>query len=1213
MKPNARARGRSWLADLPIQAKLGLAFVAVLGLFALSTLGYFLTQRDLSQARTALVRTGAGVTAIEQMFGEALNQDSALRGYLLTGDEEYLEPYDTGWAAYQQAQSDARRLVEGDAAQSARLDRALQIMQQWREEVAEPAISFRRKLGSAIEAVNLEAVEAGRKKSDELRALLREMRQTQEEHMLEESARLEYTVRRSQLTTGVVFVAGVITVLLALGFASRQITRPMAHLTLLMQRLSRGDTAIEVPELQRKDELGAISRGLEAFRQAKASADTESWIKAQLADLNGAMQSTDNERAFAQVLLRRMCPLIGVTRAAFFVHDEARERLGWVAGYGDVDRTASHASFRLGEGLVGECAAQRAPMQVSPVPPDYVRIASGLGEAAPRDLQLQPVVGVSGLLGVIELAALERLTDPQQRLLEQAVEMAGLVLEAILRTQRTKELLAQSQAQAEELQATGEALRAQQEELHSTNESLQEKNKLLEVQQQKLRDSEAEMRAQSEELRVANEELAEKSRVVNESNRQLQEAQRLLEQKAQDLERASRYKSEFLANMSHELRTPLNSLLILGKSFADNEDGNLTPDQIESAKIIYDSGNNLLRLINDILDLSKVEAGKVQLVEEAVFLRDFATVLERNFRPVARDRGLEFRVEYGEGLPDAIVSDSAKLQQVLTNLLGNSFKFTERGGVTLLVRRPRAGEAVPPVLDPAAAVVFAVRDSGIGVAPEKLDKIFGAFEQVDASTSRKYGGTGLGLSISRGLVQLLGGDIRVESSPGEGSTFLVYLGETPAARPESVVAAPPEWPPAAVRPAAPAPAPASAASTPAPERPAMASRSILVIEDDAAFAKILADTVQRRGFRALVAADGEAGLALASQERPLGILLDLKLPGIDGWEVMRRLKDDAALRTIPVHIVSAEPDEVRGRELGAVGFMTKPLSRENIDKALDRVLHFTAGHVRRVLLVEDDAVARADVKRLLASEDVAVVETRSGAEGLEHLAAGGFDCVILDLQLPDMNGVEFLDRAARNGPLPPVVVNTAGELSTDQNLKLRAYTDSIVVKGARSRERLLDEVTLFLHSIRKPAGPAAPAANGSDKDLADKDLSGKTVLIVDDDMRNIFALSKTLRNRGMHVLMAQDGSKALSQLDSSGDRVDIVLMDIMMPGMDGYETTRAIRKNDRFARLPVIGVTAKAMRGDREKCLEAGANDYLAKPIDVDKLLSVMRVWVNRA
>jgi CheY-like chemotaxis protein len=489
-----------------------------------------------------------------------------------------------------------------------------------------------------------------------------------------------------------------------------------------------------------------------------------------------------------------------------------------------------------------------------------------------------------------------------------------------------------------------------------------------------------------------------------------------------------------------------------------------------------------------------------------------------------------------------------------------------------------------------------------------MDKIFGAFQQVDASTSRKYGGTGLGLSISRGLTQLLGGGIRVQSSPGQGSTFLVYLRESPLQREGSVVTAPPERAAAPAAPVVPRPpAPGAAAAPPADAAPK--EKSILVIEDDPAFAKILADTVRSRSFRALVAVNGEQGLVLAENERPVGILLDLKLPGIDGWEVMRRLKETDALRHIPVHIMSALQEEGRGRELGAVGFLTKPVSRANIERALDRVLHFTAGQVRRVLLIEDDAVSRADIRRLLASEEVEVVESHAGDDGLRQLAGSAFDCVILDMQLPDMSGFDFLERASRQGTLPPVVVNTAGELTPEQNLKLRAYTDSIVVKGVRSRDRLLDEVTLFLHSIRKPPAPAATAAAGVGTDT---ELAGKTVLIVDDDMRNIFALSKTLRTRGMNVLMAQDGKKALSQLDQSGERVDIVLMDIMMPGMDGYETTREIRKNGKYSKLPVIGVTAKAMRGDREKCLEAGANDYVAKPIDVDKLLSVMRVWVNR-
>jgi len=585
-------------------------------------------------------------------------------------------------------------------------------------------------------------------------------------------------------------------------------------------------------------------------------------------------------------------------------------------------------------------------------------------------------------------------------------------------------------------------------------------------------------------------------------------------------------------------------------------------------------------------------------------LADLTATLSRNFRHVAKERGLEFEIRVEAGLPASIRTDAARLEQITNNLLSNAFKFTKQGSVRVEIGRPPAG------LGREGDIAIRVIDSGIGIPAEKFEKVFQAFEQVDAGTSRHYGGTGLGLSIARGMAQLLGGDIRLESQPGKGTTFTLLL---PERHGEAAAPAAPAPRPAVAAPAAvPAIAPrTSEPPVPLPDIPddraqiVQGDTVILVIEDDPAFARILIDMIRRKGFRGLAAPDGERGLQLASQFRPTGILLDVMLPGMDGWSVIERLKASPATRHIPVHFISATEDQNRGLDLGAVGFLTKPVSREGLGAAFDRLMHFAAGRTRRLLVVDDDEASRRAVCKLVAGADVQAVEAAGGEEALALLPDGAFDCIVLDLGMPGMDGFEFLERAARLGPVPPVVVYSGRELSRDENLRLREYTDSIVIKGARSPDRLLDEVSLFLHSVRELPATAA-AAEG------DRTLKDRVVLLVDDDMRNIFALSKALRAKGLKVVMAQDGHKAIKQLNDNPD-VEIVLMDIMMPGMDGYETLREIRKDPRHARLPMIALTAKAMRGDREKCLEAGANDYLSKPIDLDKLFSLMRVWLGGA
>jgi tubulin-specific chaperone A len=764
------------------------------------------------------------------------------------------------------------------------------------------------------------------------------------------------------------------------------------------------------------------------------------------------------------------------------------------------------------------------------------------------------------------------------------------------------ELLEQTRQQAERLQI-------QQEELQQTNDE-------LESQTQALRSSEASLQTQQEELRVTNEELEEQKKEMEEqrdavqrNNDALERARREIADKARDLETASHYKSEFLANMSHELRTPLNSVLILSQLLENNKDNNLTDKQVEFARTIYTSGTDLLNLINEVLDLAKIEAGKMTISPEDINLQELLAELVRPFKSTTEKKGLELGTVIEEELPATILSDSQRLPQILRNLLSNACKFTEKGGVTLAVGRPKTGvDLSRSGLNPERALAFRVVDTGIGIPAELQSHVFEAFHQADGTTSRRFGGTGLGLSISRELARLLGGEIQLTSKEGEGSTFTLYLPErlddTPAAMKDNEAAR-------------------KISARPAPEEDghevnddrrqiSFGDKSLLIIEDDTSFADTLMDLARQRGFKCLVAEDGETGLRFAGRHRPSAIILDISLPGMDGWEVMERLKANPETRHIPVHFISATDKQIPAKYLGAVGYLVKPVDVAKLDEAFTRIEEIIAKPVKKLLVVEDVDAQRQAIVELIGNGDVVTTAVATGAEALERLRSENFDCMILDLGLADMSGFDLLAAIRDDARLQdiPIIIYTGKELSEDEDAELRKYAESIIVKGVRSPERLLDETTLFLHRVQRDL-PDEKQRMLRRMTAADAELAGRKILLVDDDMRNVFALSNVLELRGVEVVVGRNGVDGLAKLDQNPN-VDLVLMDIMMPEMDGYEAMRRIRQDKRFAGLPIIALTAKAMKGDRDKCLEAGASDYLAKPVDADRLLSLLRVWLHR-
>ncbi|MCZ8518618.1 MULTISPECIES: response regulator [Paenibacillus] len=992
-------------------------------------------------------------------------------------------------------------------------------------------------------------------------------------------------------------------------------------------RISRGEYELSIVPRSERDRLSlALSQMLASLKETKAENERQFWLKTQLARLTGLSQGVTDLQALVSMLVSEIASLVEAGQAVFYVKEQGRAAASapsyvLLGSYAYLERKHLSNRFRPGEGLVGQCVLEKKPILLRGVPEDYVRITSGLGEASPTTILVMPVLFQEEVVAVLELATFREFTGIQQDLLRQLSESLGVIIQSVIGRQRTEELLRESQELAEELQT-------QQEELRTANEELEEQTRMLKLSEEKLK-------IQSEELQAINEELEEKTNYlelqkadIERQNTEIQHSKTELERKAEELELASRYKSEFLANMSHELRTPLNSLLILAKSLAANDEGNLTEDQVESARIIHGGGMDLLTLINDILDLSKVEAGKMDIHREEVRLGSILGHLQNGFGHVAKEKGLGFKLELDPGLPETIVTDGQRTEQILKNLLSNAFKFTSQGTVTVRIYpAPPGTRFLNGGLEAGRTVAMEVRDTGIGIPPAKLRAVFEAFQQADGSTSRQYGGTGLGLTISRELAKLLGGEIQLQSREGEGSTFTLYLpygaeGEAPPGDAEGYTAS------GAVQPPSGGAAEQSAApdrAQPLPPQPARvfipddreaiggqgAEKALLIVEDDPQFAQVLMDLSRRKGFLCLAAGDGFSALQLAKQYVPAAVLLDLGLPDMNGLKVLDHLKFHSETRHIPVHIISGRDESAASLKKGAVGFLPKPAAAEDLEGVFARFEEALQEPIKQVLVVEDDAGNQKAIQELLRGKHVEIHSVYSGQDALDRLKTQAYDCVILDLKLPDMTGFEMLQKLVGKGdqPLPPVIINTGKELTQEEYKELGRFTDSIVIKGVNSPERLLDEVSLFLHSVKRTLPTDQRQAMRTMQE-ADVSLKGRKLLLVDDDLRNTFALSKVLRQHGLNVVMADNGKLALEKLESE-EGIELVIMDIMMPVMDGYEAMKHIRANPRHTALPIIALTAKAMTGDREKSIEGGANDYMTKPVDTDKLLSLIRVWLS--
>jgi HAMP domain-containing protein/CheY-like chemotaxis protein/GAF domain-containing protein len=955
-----------------------------------------------------------------------------------------------------------------------------------------------------------------------------------------------------------------------------------------------------------KDNINEMIRNLKDTTQKTTEQD---WLKTNLARFTRMMQGQRDLVAVAQQILSELAPLVSAQHGLLYItgSEDGVTRLKLLASYAANDGVQQ--SFKLGEGLVGQCALEKRKMLLNDVPIEHIRVTSGLGESKPRSLIILPVLFEGQVNAVIEIASFDRPSDIHQVFLDQLTESIGIVVNTIAASMRTEALLQQSQSLTQELQS-------QQEELRQTNER-------LERQAGTLRESEERLKFQQEELQQTNEELEEKAKLLEIKNREIEYAKSEIEEKAEQLALTSKYKSEFLANMSHELRTPLNSLLILSKMLSENVEGNLTPKQVGFSTTIHASGTDLLALINDILDLSKIESGTIAVEPGEVRLADLRDYVEQNFRHVAQQKGLDFSVELQPGVPISVVTDAKRLQQILKNLLSNAFKFTEHGHVTMEVKLASYGwSRGHEILNQADAVIaFSVTDTGIGIPEEKQRIIFEAFQQADGTTSRRYGGTGLGLSISREIARLLGGEIRVISVPGTGSTFTFYLARhyvtvpQGSGAPRVLLRAPlprPSTPPE--------PMPQIELSAPPPSLPKPThddreniepgDQVLLIVEDDVHFARILLDAAHAQGLKGVIASEGGQGFNLAQKLKPSGIALDLRLPDLEGWAVLDRLKHHPATRHVPVAIFSADDHRHRALRMGAVAFVLKPTTIESVHSAIETMARFAEAEPRRLLVVEDDVRERESIVELVGGEGVVTKAVGSGAEALAALEVEDYHCMVLDLGLPDMRGIELLTHIKQRGQAElPIIVYTGRDLSSKEETDLKKFVEAIIVKDVRSPERLLYETSLYLHRTESTLSETQRRVL-DELERSVPVLASSKILVVDDDVRNIFAITSALERHGANVVFAENGRDGLELLEKTPN-VRAVLMDIMMPEMDGYEVIRRIRAEPKYQGIPVIAVTAKAMQTDREKCIEAGATDYIAKPVDVEHLLSLLRVWME--
>lgn len=1099
---------------------------------------------------------------------QVLNSESALRGFIISQKSDYLRPYNKNAPLILETVQDLKRLISDNADQTERAD-SIDFYAHKKVAEMQEVIRIYDKQGPAAAATRV-LDGGGQTYKDKILSFSRKMIEVEFKLL---SARKANTILSSQRSTLVISVSALIIFGLIL-FLFSYIKRTFDQ---------QKETEEHIREANQKLEI------------ISAENEQKNWLLSGASEVNDAMRGEQEVEELSANIVTRISNYIGAPVGAFFLLSRSKKLFRYSGGYAYQPKKGEINEYRFGEGLVGQTAVEKQAKLFKNVPLDYLKISSGLGSTLPQSIYLVPIVFEEETLAVVELGLQEDPDEKTMLFLNTISESIGLAVNSAVARVKLRALFEQTQQQAEELES-------QQEELRTTNEELIYKT-------DQLQSSEEELRVQQEELRQTNAELEEKAQQLEERNISINQAREAISLKAEELEVSSKYKSEFLANMSHELRTPLNSILILARILKENRPENLNEDQIKYAGVIHNAGNDLLSLINDILDLSKIESGKVDLSIEKVKPAAISQSMESLFNELARSKKINFQTVLAEDLPKEIVTDQSRVEQIVKNLLSNAFKFTpEYGHITLSMAKPDKdvvffSDRLKNTKEEIISIT--VKDSGIGIPEEKQKLIFEAFQQADGSTSRKFGGTGLGLSISKELAYLLGGEIQVSSKPNEGSTFTLYIPKNNNFQLSEQVS------PVQQESYTPA---AAAEPTQVLERNSDEPQTILIIEDDEVFADVLNDYAIEKGFQPILAHSGDTGLEMAFEQLPDAIVLDIMLPVMDGWTILKKLKADPRTKHIPVHMMSAGNEKAsKAKKEGAIGFLKKPVEKEQLDEAFNLLsAAYLKYNFKSVLVIEDQELQSRELTQQLTEKGVDVKQAFTGKEALDLLHDQVFDCIILDLKLPDISGFDLLDQIKSQALHAhiPVIINTAMELDQEKMAHIMRYTDAMVLKSNKSNDRLIDEVSLFINKL-KQNGPAKPGTTkGKSVSTMEKVLKDKTILITDDDMRNIFALSSALQLYDLKIVIANNGREALEKLEES-EQIDLVLMDIMMPEMDGYEAMKAIRKEKRFAKLPIIALTAKAMKNDRERCIEAGANDYISKPVDMDKLLSMLRVWLS--
>jgi CheY-like chemotaxis protein/CHASE3 domain sensor protein len=1082
--------------------------------------------------------TNQVLNEFEQILVYSVDAETGARGFVITGDNNYLEPFTAATSKIREHLDKVRELTQDNPIQQKNIEELEKQVNRHIDHL-NSYIELRKK--DFEKAKEIVASGEGKRIEDEIRKTVDKCREIEQILLVER----KQTSDADAHNFNIVFIILLLIIIIVL---------------------------ISVYLI--------ITANLRALKKAETETTNKNWLLAGNTELNEKTQGEKEVGELAQEVINQLTSYMKAQIGAIYLVENGFLNLAGSYAFHYKKDNANIVKF--GQGLVGQAALEKKPIIVSHVPDDYIKINSGLGNSSPKNIIVFPFQYSGQVKGVIEIGSVNEFSELNMELLKLVGENIGIAFNSSQSRTKLKELLEETQRQAEELQS-------QQEEMKQMNEELEEQTQNLKQQQ--------------EELQMTNEELEEQTQSLEMKNKEVEAAKYDVEQKTKQLEVSSKYKSEFLANMSHELRTPLNSLLILSKDLSENKKKNLNQDQVESAEIIYKSGHDLLVLINEVLDLSKIEAGKMGITIERVSLKNFTDDLLRDFKHHAEQKGLKLTCKLDNELPESIRTDSQRLNQILKNLLSNAIKFTEKGSVSISVNRHTE-----------STIIISVTDTGIGIQEDKKIAIFEAFQQADGGTSRKYGGTGLGLSISRELAKLLGTEIKLSSKLKEGSTFSLIIPLEIHSENEPVRTNKLKEPVLhASR--------SESSNTQYLNYPSIEDdrdtitkddKVVLIIEDDLKFAAILLKQANKKGFKCLSAATGEDGLALAVKYKPHAIILDIDLPGINGHKVLAELKANPGIRHIPVHIVSINERSLDPIKEGAIEYLMKPVDKKDLEDAFNRIENFVSRKMKNLLIIEDDENSRKAMRKLIGNGDVKCFEAGTGKDALEMYQQNHIDCIVLDIGLPDMSGFDLIYKLEniKDHNIPPIIIYTGKELTKEENNELQKYAESIIIKGVKSEDRLLDETALFLHRTisNLPESKQLIINNLYDKEAI---FHSKKILLVDDDMRNVFALSKILKERGMEIVKAENGKNALEMLNIHQD-IDLVLMDIMMPEMDGYEAMKRIRSEGKFKSLPVIALTAKAMKDDKQKCIDAGASDYITKPVDVERLLSLMRVWLSK-